>query len=53
MTASYLPMLRHYRLGWWRAAGVPLVALLYLAMTLDSARLHARGRGGTWKGRTA
>jgi hopene-associated glycosyltransferase HpnB len=52
MTLSYLPMLRHYRLGGWRAVGLPLVAVLYLAMTVDSARLHARGRGGAWKGRT-
>jgi hypothetical protein len=53
MIATYLPMLCHYRLGAWRAPGLPLVALLYLAMTVDSARRHARGRGGAWKGRTA
>jgi hypothetical protein len=46
-------MLRLYRLGWWRAPALPLVALLYLAMTVDSAWRHRRGRGGAWKGRTA
>ena len=30
---------------------LPLAALLYTAMTVDSALRHARGRGGTWKGR--
>jgi hopene-associated glycosyltransferase HpnB len=51
MAASYLPMLRFYRLGSWRAATLPVTALLYAAMTLDSARRHAAGRGGEWKGR--
>jgi hopene-associated glycosyltransferase HpnB len=53
MAGSYLPMLRFYRLGPWRAPLLPLVALLYLGMTLDSARRHLLGRGGAWKGRTA
>lgn len=53
MTVSYLPMLRYHRLGLWRAPALPLVAMLYLAMTVDSAWRHARGRGGAWKGRLA
>ncbi|MGN6131372.1 MAG: hypothetical protein ACTHOK_13620, partial [Nocardioidaceae bacterium] len=53
MTATFVPMLRLYRLSPLRALTLPLVAVLYLAMTLDSARLHRRGRGGAWKGRTA
>jgi hypothetical protein len=53
MAATFVPMLRLYGLGPWRAPALPLVALLYLAMTLDSARQHHRGRGGAWKGRTA
>lgn len=53
MTVTFVPMLRLYGLGWWRAPALPLVALLYLAMTLDSARRHRHGRGGAWKGRTA
>jgi hopene-associated glycosyltransferase HpnB len=52
MTASFLPVLRLYRLGWWRAPLLPLVALLYAVMTADSARRHYAGRGGEWKGRT-
>ncbi len=52
MTATYLPMLRLYRLSPLRAPGLPLIALLYAAMTVDSARRHYAGRGGEWKGRT-
>jgi hopene-associated glycosyltransferase HpnB len=52
MAASFLPALRLYRLGWWRAPLLPLVALLYAVMTADSARRHYAGRGGEWKGRT-
>jgi hopene-associated glycosyltransferase HpnB len=45
MAISYLPVLRLYRLRPWRAALLPLVALLYAAMTADSARRHHAGRG--------
>ncbi|MDR0342707.1 MAG: hypothetical protein LBI49_06220, partial [Nocardiopsaceae bacterium] len=51
MSGSYLPVLRLYRLSPWRAPGLPLTALLYAAMTVDSARRHRAGRGGEWKGR--
>lgn len=30
---------------------LPLAALLYTAMTIDSARRHRQGKGGVWKGR--
>jgi hopene-associated glycosyltransferase HpnB len=53
MTATYVPMLRFYRLGSVRAVLLPCVAVLYLAMTVDSARRHYAGRGAEWKGRTA
>ncbi|GAA4381269.1 glycosyltransferase [Actinomadura verrucosospora] len=53
MAATYAPMLRFYGLSPLRAPALPLVALLYAAMTLDSARRHRAGRGGAWKGRTA
>lgn len=53
MAATYTPMLRHYHLSPVRAPALPLVALVYAAMTIDSARRHRAGRGGTWKGRTA
>ena len=52
MSASFLPVLRLYRLGGWRAPVLPAIALLYAAMTADSARRHYAGRGGEWKGRT-
>jgi hopene-associated glycosyltransferase HpnB len=51
MTLAYVPMLRFYRIAPLAAVLLPLIALLYLAMTVDSARRHAVGRGGTWKGR--
>jgi hopene-associated glycosyltransferase HpnB len=52
MSLSYLPILRLYRLSPLRAPTLPLIALMYAAMTSDSARRHHRGRGGEWKGRT-
>lgn len=52
MTATYLPMTRHYGGPARRAAYLPLAAALYTAMTLSSARSHYRG-GVTWKGRKA
>jgi hopene-associated glycosyltransferase HpnB len=53
MTVSYLPMLRLYRLSVLRAPALPLIALLYAAMTADSARRHYSGRAVSWRGRTA
>ena len=52
MTLTYLPMIRYYRMraGW--ALTLPFAALLYLLMTVDSARRHHRGAGATWKGRS-
>jgi hopene-associated glycosyltransferase HpnB len=52
MSLSYLPMLRVYRLSPLRAPGLPLIALLYAAMTADSARRHYAGYGAQWRGRT-
>jgi hopene-associated glycosyltransferase HpnB len=52
MAATYVPMLRFYRLSPARAVLLPLIAVGYLAMTIDSARQHHRGQGGAWKGRT-
>jgi hopene-associated glycosyltransferase HpnB len=51
MAATYLPMLRFYRLAPWRALLLPAIAALYAAMTVDSARRHRVGRGAAWKGR--
>lgn len=51
MSLAFAPMLRFYRLPMAWAPGLPLVALFYLAATIDSARRHMEGRGGEWKGR--
>jgi len=52
MMGTFVPTLRLYgqATGW--AIALPLAALLYTAMTIDSARQHHLGRGGAWKGRT-
>ncbi len=52
MSLSFVPTLRRYGLPAWRALLLPVIACLYLAMTIDSARMHALGQGGGWKGRT-
>lgn len=52
MAGSFAPMLRHYRLPVATALVLPVTAVLYLAMTVDSARRHLLGRGAAWKGRT-
>jgi len=52
MSLSFVPVLRLYRLSPLRAPGLPLIALLYAAMTADSARRYYAGRGAEWRGRT-
>lgn len=52
MSAAYVPTLRLYRVRRRNAFALPFAALLYTAMTVDSARRHRAGRGGAWKGRT-
>lgn len=52
MTLAYSPTVRFYHLSPWYATALPLIALLYTLMTLDSALRHWQGRGGAWKGRT-
>lgn len=53
MTASFVPMLRFYRLSPLRAPALPLIAALYAAMTADSARRHYRKKSVSWRGRAA
>ncbi|MGH3669471.1 MAG: glycosyltransferase [Pseudonocardiaceae bacterium] len=53
MAFSQAPVLRLYGLSPLRGLALPVVATLYAAMTVDSARRHATGRGGAWKGRFA
>lgn len=51
MAVAYLPTLRFYEQPPWLALALPLIAVLYVAMTIDSAYRHWRGEGGAWKGR--
>lgn len=53
MAITQAPVLRLYGLSPLRGLALPAVAMLYAAMTVDSARRHATGRGGAWKGRFA
>lgn len=53
MTASYLPHLRYAGQPVALALTLPVAAVLYLLMTVDSARRHHLGRGAAWKGRAA
>jgi hopene-associated glycosyltransferase HpnB len=51
MCVAYVPVLRFYRRSVFRAPLLPLVALFYLAATIESALAYRRGAGGMWKGR--
>ncbi|QNP62014.1 glycosyltransferase [Streptomyces genisteinicus] len=51
MAGTYGPMLRYYGEPLRMAPLLPLTAVLYLLMTLDSAVRHHRGAGAAWKGR--
>lgn len=51
MSIAFWPTVRYYRQPAWIALTLPAAALLYTAMTVDSALRHWRGRGGQWKGR--
>jgi hopene-associated glycosyltransferase HpnB len=51
MALALQPSLRLYRVSPLWGVALPLIALLYMLYTLDSAYQFARGRGGVWKGR--
>lgn len=51
MSISYLPALRFYQRSPAWAPLLPLIALFYMAATVDSAVRYWTGRGGLWKGR--
>jgi hypothetical protein len=52
LTASYLPMVRFYRLNPLWALTLPFSAVFYVGATIHSALRYWSGRGGEWKGRT-
>ena len=51
MAVAYTPTLRLYSRPAWEACLLPLAALLYTAMTLDSARKYWTNNAPLWKGR--
>jgi len=48
---AFAPTLRHYGVARAFAPALPLAALAYTLMTVDSARRYHLGRGALWKGR--
>jgi hopene-associated glycosyltransferase HpnB len=50
MTLSFIPILRFYGLSPVRAFFLPVIALAYTAMTLDSARRHYTRTPVRWRG---
>ncbi|BCJ91988.1 glycosyl transferase [Terrihabitans soli] len=51
MALSFQPILRLYKRSPMWGVALPVIALLYLGFTIDSAVQHWLGRGGAWKGR--
>lgn len=51
LVVSYLPMLRFYELSPYLALMLPVIGVIYLAMTWDSAFRYWRGQRSHWKGR--
>ncbi|MBE9060706.1 glycosyltransferase [cf. Phormidesmis sp. LEGE 11477] len=51
MALAYWPTLRLYKSPYWMAFALPIIALLYTLMTIDSARQYWIGGGSEWKGR--
>ena len=51
LTASYIPMIRFYRLNPLFALTLPFSAAFYVAATVHSAFKYWSGCGGEWKGR--
>lgn len=48
---TYIPMILFYRLPLVWVLTLPVAAAIYMAATIDSARLYWQGKGGQWKGR--
>ena len=51
MAVAFQPTLRFYGLSPLWGPILPVIALVYMAFTLESAYQSLRGRGGLWKGR--
>ncbi len=51
MFSTYIPTLKYYGLSYFWALTLPMIGVLYLLMTWDSARRHWKGTGAIWKNR--
>lgn len=51
MASCYRPSILYFGRDGFYALALPIAALFYLAMTLDSARVYWRHGGNRWKGR--
>ncbi len=51
MALLFMPTLARYRVARGWGFGLPAIAVVYLAFTIESAVRHLRGSGGMWKGR--
>ena len=51
MFASYVPVLRLYRVNPLSAVTLPFAAIFFIYATIHSAIKYWRGKGGEWKGR--
>jgi len=51
MAAAFQPVLHFYRLSPLWGFALPVIAILYMYYTFDSAVQHWQNRGGLWKGR--
>ncbi len=51
MMLGYIPTLKFYDLNWKWAFSMPLIGMLFLAMTWTSAVRSWQGKGARWKGR--
>ncbi|MCL2474108.1 MAG: glycosyltransferase [Alphaproteobacteria bacterium] len=51
MSILYAPMVQFYYLPIPWVLSLPFAAFIYMAATIDSARLYTKGKGGQWKDR--
>ncbi len=51
MIITYIPTLKRYQQSAMLSVFLPITAIFYMLMTLDSAIAHWFGRGSNWKGR--
>jgi len=52
MSYTYIPTLRNFSEKFFMATFLPIAGIFYTLATIDSARMHLWGSGGSWKGRS-